>query len=524
VNSVQKWHFRVMSKGELNVDPIQSEFFSTEAIEGLTEALVRETIQNTLDAAQGSPARIRFWLSGSENALPATKTSEYFGGLEEHLKAKDSGIQAVPTFSAGVPFLLIEDFNTRGLTGDPDQEKDVPGTKNNFYYFWRNVGRSEKEEKDRGRWGLGKNVFPASSKINSFLGFTIRDESPRALLMGQSVLRVHQLNESRLYPYGYLGHIDDDFAKPFVSEAFLKPFCSDFSVSRTTEPGLSVVVPFPDEDINPSRILRATLRQYFYPIMAGALVVTIGDDLIVDQISLASIIAGMEEAFRRELQPVFELAQWAASVTSFVKTKHAAAGLAPKWESDSLAESEIEVLRPQFEKGDRLAFEVPVQVKPKNGPEQPTFFRVFLERDPLMESHRPTFVREGLIVTDAVKTKSRGVRALVVVHDKPLATLLGDAENPAHTEWQSRSTHFKDRYIHGASTLSYVKNSVGALVQMLAQSKGQQDFSVLQDVFFLAQPPTPEEKRKTKVVKPKPGEEPPTPPLLPPPAPPVLRI
>ena len=45
-----EWTFREMARGELNVDPIQSEFFSTEAIDGLTEALVRESIQNTLDA------------------------------------------------------------------------------------------------------------------------------------------------------------------------------------------------------------------------------------------------------------------------------------------------------------------------------------------------------------------------------------------------------------------------------------------------------------------------------------------
>jgi hypothetical protein len=45
--AVPEWSFRAMQRGELNVDPIQSEFFSTEAIDGLTEALVRESIQNT---------------------------------------------------------------------------------------------------------------------------------------------------------------------------------------------------------------------------------------------------------------------------------------------------------------------------------------------------------------------------------------------------------------------------------------------------------------------------------------------
>lgn len=520
-----KWYFREMQRAEMSVNPVQSEFFSTEAIEGLTEALVRESIQNTLDAAQTTPARIRFWLSGSENAIPSQKANQYFGGLEEHLNAKGSGLQAIPSFGDEIPFLLVEDFNARGLCGSPSQDKDVPGASNDFYYFWRNVGRSGKGEKDRGRWGVGKTVFPAASRINSFFGFTVRNETPQALLMGQSVLKVHQLDGSRLYPYGYFGTIEGDgFAKPIETAGFLDQFRSDFSLARKNEPGLSVIVPFPDEDITAGRLLKATLRQYFYPIMAGKLVVTIGNDITVDQDSLAGIIDGLEDAFKHELQPVLRLAQWAIGVASFVKTKEPPADLAPKWESDCLSEETIKELRPKFEQGERLAFEVPVKVKPKDNGELASFFKVFLERDESMEPHRATFVREGLIVTDAVKNKTRGVRALVVISDKPLATMLGDAENPAHTEWQERSANFKDRYLHGRSTLSYVKTSVTSLVQILTQSKGEEDYSVLQDIFFLAQPPTPEDKRKTKKIKPKPGMEPPITPPLPPPAPPVLRV
>ncbi|MFZ3339771.1 MAG: hypothetical protein WA213_02735 [Terriglobales bacterium] len=213
-----KWYFREMQRAEMSVNPVQSEFFSTEAIEGLTEGLVRESIQNTLDAAQGTPVRVRFWLSGSENAIPAQKANQYFGGLEEHLKAKGSGIQAIPSLNGGIPFLLVEDFNTRGLRGNPLQDKDVAGASNDFYYFWRNVGRSGKGEKDRGRWGIGKTVFPAASSINTFFGFTVRNEAPQGLLMGQSVLKVHELNGSRLYPYGYFGSIEAGDYRPHLRE------------------------------------------------------------------------------------------------------------------------------------------------------------------------------------------------------------------------------------------------------------------------------------------------------------------
>ena len=41
------WHFREMGRGEVNVDPVHDEFFKAQ---DLTDALVREAVQNSLDA------------------------------------------------------------------------------------------------------------------------------------------------------------------------------------------------------------------------------------------------------------------------------------------------------------------------------------------------------------------------------------------------------------------------------------------------------------------------------------------
>src|SRR5947209_6542651 len=392
-----------MQRGELNVDPIQSEFFSTEAISGLTEALVRESIQNSLDAAERvSTAIVRFWLSGTNNALPAHRVSAYFDELEEHLHAKGSGLQNLPALSSGIPFLLIEDFNTRGLRGDPEQEKDVSGQKNDFYYFWRNVGRSSKQENDRGRWGLGKNVFPASSRINTFLGLTVRREQPSTLLMGQSVLKVHEVNGNRVYPYGYLTSTapSDGFVRPITEALALEPFRKEFCLSRSVETGLSIVVPFPDEEITAKRILEAVLRQYFYPIMVASLIVKIQDnesDITVDKDNLIQIVHTMPAEFNSELEPFLKLVQWASVTEEFVKTKTLKSKAAPKWETDALSEEAIKDLRLKFERGAPLAFEIPVHVRPASGTEQQSYLRVFLERDPKLESHRALYIREGLI-------------------------------------------------------------------------------------------------------------------------------
>src|SRR6185437_11347978 len=102
-----------MRRSDINVDPIQGEFFSLEVIEGLAEALVREAVQNSLDAAASTkPVRMRFWLSDINSGLNANKADTYFEGLKSHLQAKNSGLKTVPEFSRPIPFLLIEDFGT----------------------------------------------------------------------------------------------------------------------------------------------------------------------------------------------------------------------------------------------------------------------------------------------------------------------------------------------------------------------------------------------------------------------------
>src|SRR5208337_3648246 len=185
-----------------------------------------------------------------------------FPALWPHLQAKGSGLQSVPAITEDVPFLTIEDFQTRGLRGNPTQEKDEAGTKNDFYYFWRNVGRSGKEEKDRGRWGLGKNVFPASSRINTFFGLSIREEEPRRVLMGQAVLKVHSVDGNRHYPYGYFGVLEDgQFAMPVTDAGLINDFGSRFGLERKNDPGLSLVIPFPQPEITHDELVKAVVRQ-----------------------------------------------------------------------------------------------------------------------------------------------------------------------------------------------------------------------------------------------------------------------
>jgi len=136
---------------------------------------VRESIQNSLDAAAGlDPVTVKF----SQHPGPIAPGSggglqeRYIDGLSSHLQSKHAGLPETPSQAETLGFINIEDYGTRGLQGDvlqyDDLDEDVK--KNDFFYFWRNIGRTRKELTDLGRWGLGKTVFQAASRTNTFFG------------------------------------------------------------------------------------------------------------------------------------------------------------------------------------------------------------------------------------------------------------------------------------------------------------------------------------------------------------------
>jgi hypothetical protein len=150
-------------------------------------------------------------------------------------------------------------------------------TKNDFFYFWRNVGRSNKGEVDRGRWGLGKAVFTVASRIRTVFGITRRFDDDRSLLLGQSVLKTHVTRRTAHLSLRLLRAVRkrNGLPLPIEDPILLDRFVDDFGVDPH-EPGLSIVVPYyRDDELSLERISASVVEQYFYPILRGDLVVEV---------------------------------------------------------------------------------------------------------------------------------------------------------------------------------------------------------------------------------------------------------
>jgi hypothetical protein len=483
-----------MDPGEVQVDPVHDEFFKAQ---DLADAVVRESIQNSLDARlprSRSPVRVRFRFASGAHALPAEAVREYFDGLEPHLRAAAKTIHTVlPRDDEAVPYLLIEDFGTRGLTGDPhtDPEIDTPGEdrKNDFFYFWRNVGRSSKGDVDRGRWGLGKAVFTVASRARTVFGITRRFDDNRALLLGQSVLKTHVLDGRRIYPYGFLARFEtrNGLPLPIEDPILLNRFADDFGVHRI-DPGLSIVVPYyRDDELSLDRIIASAVRQYFDPILRGDLIVDVVEGVRTQRIDAETIDS--LSAADANAASLCALTRWSLAQNDETRIVLPERGVAaPRWDDNILDAAELAALRERFASGQRLAFRVPILVKRKRARPAGSWFDVYLEHDDALRKGEHHFIRRGITIPDVRTIGDKAARALIVIDDQALSTFLGDAENPAHADWSERADKIRTLYDHGAFTLRFVKNSAGFLASLLARPPAGRVRDFLADLFSIDVP------------------------------------
>lgn len=512
-----EWRFKPNSRDDMDIDPVQGEFFTTRDIDNISTAVVREGIQNALDernrdSGENKCVKVRISLSGEKYAVKSEFLKPLINSLLPHLNAYSSGIQHMPDMNKSVPYLVFEDFNTTGLEGDP-KESFVDNIKDkkphNFYFFWRNVGRSGKTDDNLGRWGLGKTVFPAASQINTFWGVTVRKSDRKRLLMGQCILRMHNRTDSKKQefgykPYGMYGNYTGDnyFAEPVDSENEVSDFENLFRLQRKQHSGFSIVVPFVTSEIAIDHLAYSVIEQYFYPILEGKLEVQIEfEDLIlvldrnniekaIDAINFDKLTVSDDKKIRSRdsLHNLFSLAKWTFNIQeeNIYTLKEPEPNSIPRWGKSLFVDKDkLEHFREKFENNERIAFRIPVKYHPYGAQPLVRWYQAVIEKDLSLKKPENLFVRDGITISGISSMDKGQARGIVIIQDIDLARMLGDSENPAHTEWQADSRNFKGKYVHGKEVLGFVKNTLKRLFENLLQPPVGLQKDLLLDFFSI---------------------------------------
>ncbi|MGB0414356.1 MAG: hypothetical protein ACPGJU_07895 [Coraliomargarita sp.] len=503
-----EWIFRRKLPQEKTRDPIQGEFFNTTVVDDSCSSLVREGIQNALDARRSDcdKVEVRITLSGNDHALTPEVAQRWFGALYPHIQSEDIGLPSPPQPSEPCPYILFEDFHTTGLYGDIHQHSAEPGIENPFFYFFRAEGKSIKQGRKRGRWGLGKYVFPGSSRGRALICLTLPKDSNQLLLMGQAVLRYHKLDGVHYSPDANWAVQNPDGADlPNMDSEWINTFKNDFGITRTNETGLSIAIPWYDaEAVTCPAMIRAVIKDYFWPIIHEQLVVSIkngNEEIVINSETITQMIDRDDNSLDHHL---IELAKWAKEQNSDSIPLNSVYPEADTWSESTFPPDEIENLCARFISGEKLCFNVPITIQPKNGPELQSSFRVYLWKGGGDHNSKPTFIRNGIIIRDAGSRNIRGVSCLVVVDDGHCATMLGDAENPAHTQWNHNTPSLKNNYKYPYWHLRAVTDSASKIFFHLSGATQQENRSLLLDFFGLEeseyqiQSDAPPKKKKRK--------------------------
>ena len=253
----------------------------------------RECTQNTEDAGQNKKIpilRIRYnnKPTKEQKTLLEKLVTPLYDKYLEGLYHEKSPKLMKPSY------LLVEDFNTTGLTGgygDKDLsqfKKDIAegvkdgnfsrGKKRNNYFSWRmSQGISIKSVKELGSRGAGKMVYHVASKYNVCFQITRRTDDKELLFDG--TCRYNQVlshNGHLLEKTGYYGEPSEDekWCRPITDEKKIQSICKVFETSRNEDQyGTSFIIPFvSDNIIKENELAREVLSNFYLSINGNRLV------------------------------------------------------------------------------------------------------------------------------------------------------------------------------------------------------------------------------------------------------------
>ena len=186
--------------------------------------------------------------------------------------------------------LILEDFNTTGLTGDASYFKALlsDGSRNGIHIFNNQVGNMGKlnDANLGGSEGEGRSTFCIASEISTFFYYSVNENHEECIFgVCYSGIFSDEKGENE-YPsiisYGDIVHDDQShWCVPITDKEKIKKFKDTFNITRkNNEPGLSVVIPYKDDQIKIEEITKNIIENYRIPILRGQIQLNFNNVLI----------------------------------------------------------------------------------------------------------------------------------------------------------------------------------------------------------------------------------------------------
>ena len=510
--SPAKWNHRKKAEGEDTSDLVSA----TLAQFSDRSSLLRENLQNSLDRRLNDDEPVRVVINVAKAVTVDPDDAQYFLGDEwSAIQASKVLPSEKPTELTELSYLTIEEFNTTGLKGDCelDDAEKAKEDENDFWHFFRAAGISGKSGVAGGRWGAGKMVYNAVSKVRTALFYSVRDDAcaPREFIMGVSHLGPHKDEDGeQRVDKGVFATFKQggDFPYPISNSSDISRFKKAFHLQRGPEErGLSVVIPFPIDRLKTDDFLIDCVTNYLYRVLSGHLTLEIRLNnqahSMLTNASIRSVCSRIDGL--QKFESVLDFAEWVSQLSSddYIVSANIAGVNSegnderPSWKSPPFSESQVNDIVSQYESKGQVALKVRTQLSVGGESHEGAFF-VCARRTKQKQRGEWQYVRAGMSIPHAnasgfVSSRMQGITHthLDDVEDDIVSSFLGDCENPSHTNWsQDSEKAISKGYKYRQDWVRFVKNSASWLSQILDAPSDEEDVETLADLF-----PNPQSQR-----------------------------
>lgn len=269
-----QWYFaRSLGGQDQGPNDAMSETFKKDRF----EAIVRESIQNSLDAKalDDKPVVVTFKFRSTD-----TKNYPMLFNIDKHIKGcldmyndKNAHKKFDPMLdyiakarTERMDYLEVSDINTTGMTYAKDD------TKSGFYSFVKSAGNSSKtSESAGGSFGFGKAAYFNLSKIRTVLISTLTEDN-KYFFEGVSSLCTHRINGEKLESVGF--YCDNQEEEPITLPTSIPPRF------LRTETGTSMFImglglSETDTEQAVRKINEAAVKHFWFSILKRKLIVRI---------------------------------------------------------------------------------------------------------------------------------------------------------------------------------------------------------------------------------------------------------
>ncbi len=399
-----------------------------------------------------------------------------------------------------VEILLFEDFNTTGIKGGPlpHDIKMSDGSRNDYFAFIWDVGATEDKGEDKGgSIGIGRLTFALSSKINTFFVLTKQNfkNYKDTYFTGLAKLGQSKSN-SYLDPIARFGVDGNDYGIPGIpcpikNETDIDIIKKIFKLERKeNEPGSSMIVPYPIEDLTYENIILNFIKRYRVGFYLNHFKVFVGETCI-SRDTIKDVIKKYIPSEYSNYCSYFDFLDFCTEIEknkSHYKVSFDTENPA-KVKKENIKEEDISKITSSLQANEVIGLRIPVIINEKidsghDNEEVPkkSFVDVYLQKCEMGSGKQDT-LRRVMSVSGVRYFEGKDFNALINIQDNPAQKMFRKLETPNHKYFSNYSQEFESHYGKYRNQLNLVQKAPENLKTLFEEIDSKLDSDAADDFF-----------------------------------------